>query len=867
MSVWFSKASSTSPGSASVPPRPREGSSQRPVTGSLGFIVVVALLVMCGAATGSAADRENGDLFVGAASVWDSFGNTVGGIWRIRNGSATLFCSSPVSSFDPGFWNIPFSVILDSRGRVVFLAPIGKQNYGLLRCDAEGAPAEHLALLRHGNDLLDGWPDPLPDVHFERVGYLHVFAQKAVSENLDKLSKPKINNLDNYEFVAQRNDCHQTPGFPCPSELFNYALNIDSNGDETGEWQHGFGVPEVPNPTGNLTSVVVGDAYYMLNSDVLRRTELPLQLTITGTVGGTDFKLTGGLFGGSLDVIGPAVDDTTVANFQPDGWPACDGRDGISTLMPINNGGITPLEAGPLIWDEQNGYHLVAQTGYGPMPGPYMVNVDSALLHPDRDPRDGFFHDAFYDCNAVPWLQFAPIMPWQSSQGGDNSVDVLATAPGGLVGTQYWGNSVVRVAEGDRLFPIASLFHPQGIAAFPPSVPTLGTALWITIQSPVDVLVTDSSGRRIGVDPATGNAVNDFGVYGYDSGPGEPRIFGINNPAAGPFTLAAVGTGDGPYTITVASADLHSGGTDAIQASGITEPGKAAEHDFSLAADSTLAFAASADTTPPVVNCAAPDTGWHAADVSLGCTASDSGSGLADALDASFQLATSVPAGVETATATTASRDVCDVAGNCLVAGPLAPIKVDKRAPTIQIGAPGAGPYLLNQQLAADYTCVDGGSGVASCRGAVASGSAISTATVGAQSFTVASADAVGNSATARVDYSVSYSVCPLYDSSKAAKSGSTVALKVQLCDAGGGNVSSDAVLLHAISLTVVSTSATVDVQAAGNSNPGGDFRYLSDEGTYIFNLKTTGLAAGTYNLNFRAGADPVVHSVSFQVR
>jgi hypothetical protein len=74
---------------------------------------------MCGAATGSAADRENGDLFVGAASVWDSFGNTVGGIWRIRNGTATLFCSSPVSSFDPGFWNIPFSVILDSRGRVV----------------------------------------------------------------------------------------------------------------------------------------------------------------------------------------------------------------------------------------------------------------------------------------------------------------------------------------------------------------------------------------------------------------------------------------------------------------------------------------------------------------------------------------------------------------------------------------------------------------------------------------------------------------------------------------------------------------------------------------------------------------------------
>ena len=32
-------------------------------------------------------------------------------------------------------------------------------------------------------------------------------------------------------------------------------------------------------------------------------------------------------------------------------------------------------------------------------------------------------------------------------------------------------------------------------------------------------------------------------------------------------------------------------------------------------------------------------------------------------------------------------------------------------------------------------------------------------------------------------------------------------------------------------------------------------------------NLKTTGLAAGTYRLNFKAGADPLTHGAEFKVR
>ena len=34
-----------------------------------------------------------------------------------------------------------------------------------------------------------------------------------------------------------------------------------------------------------------------------------------------------------------------------------------------------------------------------------------------------------------------------------------------------------------------------------------------------------------------------------------------------------------------------------------------------------------------------------------------------------------------------------------------------------------------------------------------------------------------------------------------------------------------------------------------------------------MFNLKTTGLATGTYLLGFTAGSDPIVHTAPFQIK
>ena len=71
-------------------------------------------------------------------------------------------------------------------------------------------------------------------------------------------------------------------------------------------------------------------------------------------------------------------------------------------------------------------------------------------------------------------------------------------------------------------------------------------------QSPINLLLEDASGRRLGFDPSTGEVVNDFGENAFYSGPGsEPQILEIplGSVIAGSFEVSGIGTGDGPYTI------------------------------------------------------------------------------------------------------------------------------------------------------------------------------------------------------------------------------------------------------------------------------------------------------------------------------
>lgn len=126
------------------------------------------------------------------------------------------------------------------------------------------------------------------------------------------------------------------------------------------------------------------------------------------------------------------------------------------------------------------------------------------------------------------------------------------------------------------------------------------------------------------------------------------------------------------------------------------------------------------------------------------------------------------------------------------------------------------------------------------------------------------------NSSFANTTLTAIYNTCLLYDPAHAVKSGATIPIKISLCDSGGNDVSSSSIVVTAVSLLQVSTSTTDTIEDAGNSNPDNNFRFdptLGVAGGYVFNLKTTGLGTGTYNLGFTAGSDPTVHTVSFQVK
>ena len=87
---------------------------------------------------------------------------------------------------------------------------------------------------------------------------------------------------------------------------------------------------------------------------------------------------------------------------------------------------------------------------------------------------------------------------------------------------------------------------------------------------------------------------------------------------------------------------------------------------------------------------------------------------------------------------------------------------VDTKAPSIVVTTPAPGAvYGVGEQVAADYSCSDDGSGVASCVGSVAQGAPLDTGSSGEKTFTVNATDQAGNPASTSVSYSVRDSTAP----------------------------------------------------------------------------------------------------------
>jgi hypothetical protein len=253
--------------------------------------------------------------------------------------------------------------------------------------------------------------------------------------------------------------------------------------------------------------------------------------------------------------------------------------------------------------------------------------------------------------------------------------------------------------------------------------------------------------------------------------------------------------------------------------------------------------------------------GWDNSSVTLTWDCSDPLSGV---------VSPTVTQTITTQGAGQSATGVCtDNAGNTASATQ-GGINIDETPPTIKITAPTKSTYYVNQAVPANYGCVDNLSGVASCTGTVANGTDIDTSSLGAKKFIVNASDLANNAASLVVDYTVTYNICSLFDQTKLNTSGSTVPIKIAVCDATGRDLSTAGVQVTALSLSDLSSGVSgLPVTTSSGANPSSLFRYdptLGTAGGYIFNLSTKGLAPGTYGLTFSVSNDPLTHIVTFKL-
>ncbi|WP_421119834.1 carboxypeptidase-like regulatory domain-containing protein [Aquihabitans daechungensis] len=142
-------------------------------------------------------------------------------------------------------------------------------------------------------------------------------------------------------------------------------------------------------------------------------------------------------------------------------------------------------------------------------------------------------------------------------------------------------------------------------------------------------------------------------------------------------------------------------------------------------------------------------------DLSLACTTTDGGSGLAASTPASHALTTSVGSGNEAEAVSTTSQVVCDTVGNCQTVGPWGPYDIDRKDPIVSVTTPTASKYVqFGTPLVADYECTD--AFLVSCDAPTPDGEAL-PGSLGAHDFTVTATDEIGH--TTAVDRS--YTVLP----------------------------------------------------------------------------------------------------------
>jgi hypothetical protein len=122
-----------------------------------------------------------------------------------------------------------------------------------------------------------------------------------------------------------------------------------------------------------------------------------------------------------------------------------------------------------------------------------------------------------------------------------------------------------------------------------------------------------------------------------------------------------------------------------------------------------------------------------------------------DATSGAYTTSSSAPLPDGTYTARASQTDGAGNVGTSAVT-----FAVDTTPPSVSSTVPADGAtYAPGQAVSVAYACQDAGSGVASCHGPVAPGAALDTSTLGPHTFTVTTADHLGNSGARAVHYTV----------------------------------------------------------------------------------------------------------------
>jgi probable HAF family extracellular repeat protein len=447
-------------------------------------------------------------------------------------------------------------------------------------------------------------------------------------------------------------------------------------------------------------------------------------------------------------------------------------------------------------------------------------------------------------------------------------------------------------------FALPPFFRPQamsyslGSATFS-DIGALLAPLGGTLSVAVDVNASNVAAGWMGINfvvptrafrftpPAQVELLQTFGLY-------DDIPTAINDDG---LIVGRCGVGPGAqhacFWAGAAPLDINPAGAEFSSASGVNNKGEIVGISVvSLAAADGYAFLRTNGQTLNLNELIAPGSGWQLINANaINAHSQIAGAGLKDGVYHAFLLTpTTMPGAnvvstpIESATGTTPVKltfDQITQGGVSTVtaasSGPPPPAGFAVGSPAVYYEISTTASFTGFVQVCVDVAGVDfGGTTPELFHYESASWVAVPSTLDAAANTVCGSVTSLSPFAVFRRLQVATYRIHELYDTTRAARRGSTLPVKFEVQDSLGNNVSSPALVVTALRTEQLSTQAPGEPIDSGHSNPDAAFRYdasLVAGGGYIFNLSTSELESGTYLLVFTIGGSPVEYSIRFQIK